>query len=318
MKPSPSDQKSSTCILRGNFPVLATAWTDEGEFDEPSQDRLIDWLIDSGVHGLTLLANGSEADTMSDAMRLRVLKHSLERINGRVPTVAGVSHFSAAVAAQRATQAEDLGASCVMSMPPFFGNWAADPSGCFAYFDTLSSAVKIPVMVQDHEVSGVAMDVDFLAKLARELENVRYFKIEFTQTPSKIEKVLRTAGTAVDGVFGGTSGAYFIDEFDRGACGTMPACYMPSVFTRVYSLLSEDKWERAYDCFSLYLPLIHFELRMAGRSVRKAILKYLGIISSERIASPGSSFWDEGCHRQLMRHVLKCDPGTFGLRRGSF
>lgn len=46
-------------LFKGNFPILATTWTDDGRFDPKSQARLIDWLIDTGVHGLVMAANAS-------------------------------------------------------------------------------------------------------------------------------------------------------------------------------------------------------------------------------------------------------------------
>lgn len=299
-------------VLRGNFPILATAWTDEGSFDETSQACLIDWLIESGVHGLVLLANASEAHAMSESEQARILKYNLGQIANRVPAIVTVSHFSAEVAVEKAQHAEDLGAACVMSLPPFFGRWHADRNGVLAYFETLSSAVNIPVMVQDHEVSGVVMPPEFLSSLAQEFENVRYFKVEYTQSPWKIENIRGSAGNKVIGVFGGTSGVYFVDEYERGACGTMPACYLPSVFTKLFELLDSGEMDHAYDLFMRYLPLLHFELRMADRCLWKTILKQLGVIRSDRIRGPLPGYWDDGARRQLFHHVTKCRPETFG------
>src|SRR5436190_1496896 len=134
--------------LKGNYPILATTWADDGRFDATSQARLIDWLIDSGVHGLVMAANASEGHAQS-------------------------------------------------------------------------KAVKIPVMVQDHPVSGVPMNADFLARLAVEIENVSYFKLEFTQSPYKMSRMLAQAGRAVKGMFGGESGVFLIEEYERGGRGAM-------------------------------------------------------------------------------------------------
>src|SRR6476661_793465 len=139
-----------TKLLRGNYPILATAWSDDGRFDAKSQARLIDWLIDSGVHGLVLAANASEGHAQSDAERNEIVSFGLKRVAGRVPVIVTVTHFAVEVAIERARKAEDLGAACVMSMPQFFGNWGSDLAATLAYYRALSGAVKIPVMVQDH------------------------------------------------------------------------------------------------------------------------------------------------------------------------
>ena len=269
--------------LKGNFPVLATAWTDAGVFDEASQANLIEWLIASGVHGLVMNANASEAHTMSDTEQTEVLEYNFRRVQDRVPIVVTVSHYSAEVALEKARHAENLGAACLMSMPPFFGRWGTDLVGVRSYFQKLCSAVTIPVMIQDHEISSISMSPEFLSTMAREFENIRYLKVEFTQSPWKIERILAEAGGALDGIFGGTAGLHFIDEYERGCCGTMPACFMPSVFNRVFELLESNGVKQAMEFFLPYIPLITFQLRMADRCLWKIILKYLRVIRSQRI-----------------------------------
>lgn len=110
-----------------------------------------------------------------------------------------------------------------MSLPQFFGNWGSDLPATFAYYRARAAAVKIPVMVQDHPVSGVAMNADFLSRLASEIEGVSYFKLECTQSPFKMARVLAQAGKRVKALFGGESGIYFIEEYERGGRGALPA-----------------------------------------------------------------------------------------------
>ena len=302
-----------TKILRGNFPILATAWADDGRFDAKSQARLIDWLIDSGVHGLVVAANASEGHAQSDAEREHIVKFALERVAGRVPVIVTVTHFAVEIATEKARRAEALGAACVMSMPQFFGNWGSDLPGALAYYRALARAVRIPVMVQDHPVSGVAMGADFLTKLAAEIENVSYFKLEFTQSPFKMARVLAQAGAHVKGMFGGESGIYFIEEYERGGRGAMPACYLPSVFSKTWHLLESGDFAAAHARFDPYVPLLNFELRMANRNLWKCILKHLGVIDCDRIRGPVPAYWDADTQRQCREHLKRLDPATFGV-----
>jgi dihydrodipicolinate synthase/N-acetylneuraminate lyase len=302
-----------THLLRGNFPILATAWTDDGRFDPTSQARLIDWLIDSGVHGLVMAANASEGHAQSDAEKEAILEFGLKRVAGRVPVVVTVSHFAIEVAAERARNAEARGAACVMSMPQFFGNWGSDLLATLEYYRALAKAVKIPVMVQDHPVSGVAMGADFLARLAVEIENIYYFKLEFTQSPYKMARVLSQAGDAVKAMFGGESGVFLLEEYERGGRGAMPACYMPRVFSETFRLLEARDFAAAHAFFDPYMPLLNFELRMANRNLWKCILKDLGVIASDRVRGPLPAYWDAVTRSQCLDHVKRLDPATFGV-----
>jgi dihydrodipicolinate synthase/N-acetylneuraminate lyase len=302
-----------TKVLRGNYPILATAWSDDGRFDATSQARLVDWLIDSGVHGLVVAANASEGHAQSDEEREQIVKFALQRVAGRVPVIVTVTHFALEIAQEKARQAEDLGATCVMSMPQFFGNWGADLPATHAYYRELAGSVKIPVMVQDHPVSGVAMNADFLTRLAAEIGNVSYFKLEFTQSPFKMARVLANAAGKVSGLFGGESGIYFIEEYERGGRGTMPACYMPRVFSETWRLLEAGDVDGAHAQFDRYMPLLNFELRMANRNLWKCILKQFGVIASDRVRGPMPSYWDAETQRQCFDHVRRLDPATFGV-----
>ena len=78
-------------------------------------------------------------------------------------------------------------------------------------------------MVQDHPVSGVPMTADFLARLASEVAGLGYFQLEFTQSPFKMARIAAQAGNRVKAMFGGESGIYFIEEYERGGRGTMLA-----------------------------------------------------------------------------------------------
>ncbi|MDO8539937.1 MAG: dihydrodipicolinate synthase family protein [Opitutaceae bacterium] len=302
-----------TTLLRGNFPILATTWAGDGCFDPTSQARLIDWLIDSGVHGLVMAANASEGHAQSDAEKAEILEFSMKRVAGRVPVIVTVTHFAVEVATEKARKAEAMGAAGVMSMPQFFGNWGSDLPAAFAYYCTLAASVKIPVMVQDHPVSGVAMNAEFLTRLAREIENVSYFKLEFTQSPFKMARVLAQAGAAVRGMFGGESGIYFLEEYERGGRGTMPACYLPRVFSETFRLLEAGATKEAHAFFTPYVPLLNFELRMANRNLWKCILKHLGVIASDRVRGPMPAYWDAATQRQCLDHVARVDPSTFGV-----
>ena len=82
--------------FRGIFPILATCFHPNGRIDYASQERLIDFCIAGGVHGLVALANASEGHLLSDREKHDLLSHVLKKIHGRVPVVATINHPSAA------------------------------------------------------------------------------------------------------------------------------------------------------------------------------------------------------------------------------
>src|SRR5204862_6333260 len=137
------------------------------------------WLLDAGSPGTCLPAHSSEQFVLTAAARETVMRAVLEHVAGRVPVIVTTTHFSSGICAARSRQAEEMGAAMVMVMPPYHGaTFRVGEPGIFECFRVVSDAIRIPVMIQDAPVAGTPLSVDFLARMAKELANIRYFKIE--------------------------------------------------------------------------------------------------------------------------------------------
>ena len=164
--------------LTGILPVAPTPFHADGRVDEEGMRRVIDCMIDQGVDAICILANYSEQFLLSDDERALLMRISLEHAAGRVPVIVTISHFSTQIVVDRAKSAEAMGASMVMMMPPYHGvGLVPAPMGIYEHFEAASNAISIPIMVQDAPLSGAPLPVDLLVRMARELENVSYFKI---------------------------------------------------------------------------------------------------------------------------------------------
>lgn len=76
----------------GVFIISATPFTETGEIDYASADRLVEFYLDKGVTGMTILGMMGEAPKLSGAESLAFMSHMLDRVAGRVPVVVGVSN----------------------------------------------------------------------------------------------------------------------------------------------------------------------------------------------------------------------------------
>ena len=297
--------------LEGSFPVLMTPFTDEDKIDEVSQRRLVDFLIDAGSDGITMLANGSEGYALSDKERSQLIKVVVDQVSGRVPLVVTVSHFSTRIAIERSLEAEIPGVNAIMSLPPHFGVRPASLDGVYEYYEMLSEAVSIPVIVQDGPgSSGIQMPVEFLAKLANNIENVKALKIETKNTPPKIGEVKKMLKDDDVSIFGGHGGIVFIEELERGSNGCMPASDIPEVTAGIYDAYKAGEKEKAESIYNQCLPYMNFYLHCGIRYAPKEVLKMGGIIRSSRVRSPGLGAevkWDEEAKRRLRYLVKKAD-----------
>ena len=182
---------------RGVFPVVPTTFAESGELDLASQKRCVDFMIDAGSNGLCILANFSEQFALADGDREVLTRTILEHVEGRVPVIVTTTHFGTRVCAERCVRAQDLGAAMVMVMPPYHGATlrVSEPL-IYEFYARLSDAVRIPIMIQDAPVAGTALSAPFLARMAREIEHVAYFKIETAGAASKLRELIALGGAA--------------------------------------------------------------------------------------------------------------------------
>jgi 2-keto-3-deoxy-L-arabinonate dehydratase len=272
--------------LEGIFPILNTSFSDDGAVDLISQIQLVDFLLEQGAHGLGMFGNASEGYALTGEERATILKQVSKHVAGRVPLVVSSGHTGTDAAVELSKQAEELGADALMVLPPYF--LKTDGEGLMHYFDAISRAVTIPIMVQDAPLmTQVAMPAPLLARMAREIERVRYVKIEAPPTAPKITAVAAAGGLVI---FGGLNGQFFIEEMDRGARGMMPGSDMTRIYVEIWNRLEAGDRLGAWHCFTRALPLIRFELQPGmGVSAMKHNLLAAGVIRSARVRHPTAS-----------------------------
>lgn len=281
---------------RGVFTIPCTPFTDTGALDLESLRREVEFCIAAGAHGLVAPVNASEFWTLSDQERRSVAETVIKVADGRLPVVIGVASGSAPVAVEFAKHAEDGGADAVIAMPPHVR--VAPPTAIYDYYQALSRAVTIPVFIQNHDTpTGTRMTPEFVAKLVRELEHVDYVKEETFPAGRAIQAEIGLCGPKLKGVMGGIAGRYLMDEYRRGACGTMPACEATDVHVQVWNALDGGEIRQARDLFNRLLPLLNYEALLPG--VYKAILKRRGVIASDYLRSHAGNPLDAGDHEEL-------------------
>lgn len=271
----------------GVWPVAPTPFTPTGALDLDGMRRVIDCMIDQGVDGICILANFSEQFLLSDAERAILTKLCLEHAGGRTPIVVTASHFSTAIVEARAREAAAMGAAMLMLMPPYHGAaLKADEEATFEHFARASDAGGIPIMVQDAPISGVTMSAGFLARMAREIEQVRLFKIETPQAAAKLRELIALGGDAIEGPFDGEEGITLMADLDAGATGSMTSATIPELIRPAVVAHLEGRREEAAEIYQRLLPLINFENRQCGWRACKAVMMEGGVIASDHVRHP--------------------------------
>lgn len=273
--------------LSGILPVAPTPFHDDGTLDLDGKRRVMDCMIDQGVDAICILANYSEQFLLSDDERADVMRVALEHVAGRIPVVVTVSHFHTGIVAARARSAQEQGAAMVMMMPPYHGvGLVPGEGGIFEHFAEVSDAIDIPIMVQDAPLSGCQLPVPLLVRMAREIENVSYFKLEMPFAADKLAALIEAGGDDIIGPFDGEEAATLLADLDAGATGTMTSALQPEKIRPIVTRYLAGDLDGALAQWQHCLPLINHENRQCGLRACKTVMKAGGVIKSDHVRHP--------------------------------
>ena len=267
--------------MQGVFPILVTPFDADERVDEDSLRSVVEFNISAGVHGLGI-ALGSEILKLTEAERSLVISVVVDQTRGRVPIVVNTGAQANLTAALYSRQAEDLGASAVMCLPPS----PVSATEARAYFKAISDAVHIPVFIQDTMTTPVSAGL--IRQIAEESEHVRYAKVESPPQPTQVQAAV-AAGSGLVSIFGGAGGTYLLEELRRGGVGTMPWPSQPHAFVEIWNAWQAGNERQAVDIHEREIaPLARLAtagLRL-GHTIHKELLRRRGVIRHALVRAP--------------------------------
>lgn len=283
--------------FRGVFTIPVTPFDADGALDEEGLRRCVRFCLDAGAHGLVAPVNASEFVALTDAERQRVAEVVVETAERRVPVVIGVSGTSAHHAALFAGHARRIGADAVIAMPPY-ARKASRPE-IAEYFRVVAGTAELPVFIQNYGPPvGTPMAASFMVELVETIDGVAYVKEETLPAGQVMSEVFRLAGPRLQGVMGGMAGRFLLDEYRRGACGTMPACEVTDVHVALWNALEAGDEAGAREIYNRLLPLLNLEW-LYGAAVYKEVLRRRGVIDSATLRGPGLFSLDDSDLREM-------------------
>ncbi len=277
---------------QGVYLIAVTPFTDSGALDLASTDRMVDFCLEKGVTGLTVLGIMGEAPKLTMEESRTFVRQVLARVAGRVPVVVGASAPGFAPMKELTHSVMDLGAAGVMVAPP---STVRTDDQITAYFDMVNETLgpQVPWVLQDHPVAtGVQMSTGVILKILKNSPNCVMLKHEDCPGLAKLSAI-RAASDKGElqriAILTGNGGGLFLpEELTRGADGAMTGFAYPEMMVDVCAAHAAGDIERAHDLFDAYLPLARYEQQAGiGLAVRKHILMKRGVIASEAVRKPG-------------------------------
>ena len=271
--------------LVGVWNIVPTPFHPDEELDLASLRTLTDFVVGSGVQGMTILGVLGEGAKVSDRERSTIIDVTLEQAAGRVPVCVTVSAASGYRAAEFAREARDKGAqSLMLSAPPLAR--PNDDAVRRHYLRVVEAVPELPVVIQDLPTLGVWMSAELIGRMADEAPSLRVVKLEEEPTAPKVGRLLDSNPQLR--VLGGLGGEMMLEELRRGAVGTMTGFGYPEILVQIVRDYQAGDEEAAAQRFYRYMPLIRFEnQQLLNLPIRKLIYMRRGAIVSDKLRAPG-------------------------------
>ncbi len=274
---------------KGVYVIAVTPFKPDGSIDMASTDAMVDFYLQAGATGLTVLGMMGEAPKLTVVESQDVVRRVLKRVNGKVPVVVGVSAPGFAQMETLSKMVMDDGADGVMIAPP--GSLRTDDQIVNYYHQAADVIGDAPFVLQDFPLAtGVQMAVPVIARIVNDLPACVCLKHEDWPGLEKIS-ALRKEGTLDRriSILCGNGGLFLPEEMQRGADGAMTGFAYPEMMVSVVREYEKGDATRAWDLFDAYLPLARFEQQPGlGLTIRKHILAQRGVIAHDTLRRPGA------------------------------
>jgi len=293
--------------FQGVFPILVTPFDAKEVVDLESFVRVVRFMAEIGVDGVTILGVLGESNRLVDSEREELIMAAVAAADGRIPVVVGTSHKGTMATRYLSLMAESLGAAAVMVTPS--KEAVPNEERIFEYFRKVAEGISIPIVLQDHPGSTeVHMSAPLILRMVDEIPRIACIKQEAPPTPTKIAALISGMKNREVPILTGLGALYGMFDLERGSSGYMTGFAFPEVLIAMVKAVRAGRLEDAWELYRRFLPLIVFE-QQPGIAIRKEIYRQRGLLRSNRVRHPGAPLV-ASAGEQLQSVISRVLPGV--------
>ncbi len=254
----------------------------EGEIDETSLRRMVDYLIDEGASGLIPCGTTGESATLSHEEHIEVIKVSVEQAAGRVPVIAGIGTNDTRETIYLLEQAELLDLAGYLVVCPYYNR--PDQEGIIAHFRAVSEVTDRPIVLYNIPLrTGRNIDVSTVVELSR-IPNIIGIKDASADINQTMDIIARTKNFRI---LSGEDHLLFCICCLGGHGGIMASAHvLPGKFLSLYESIRANELEEARRLHYHLLPLVRVMFKEPNPAPAKAAMKLMGILDSDELRLP--------------------------------
>ncbi len=257
--------------IEGIIPAVVTPFDEHENVDEVGFRKIINYLIDNGVHGLFPVGSQGEFFSLTNEEKKRLMDIAVEEARGRVFVMPNTGAITTRESIELSQYAEKAGADCVSIITPFF--ISPDQQELYEHVKAICQSVKIPVLCYNNpgRTGGVVLTPNTLARLAEELPNFAGIK-DSSGDLTQVAEMIRLCPPDFKVIMGRDTLIY--GALTYGAAGAIAATanVAPKLIVGIYEAFREGDYEKAKEYQRDLAPLrIAFALGSFPVVVKEAL-----------------------------------------------
>lgn len=183
-------------VFQGAGVAIVTPFTEDKEINYDELGRLIEYQIAGGIDAIIVCGTTGEPVTMTEEERLSVISYSIEKVDGRVPVIAGSGSNCTENVVAFSKKAQKLGADALLVVTPYYNK--ATQEGLYKHYKQVAAAVDSPIILYNvPSRTGVNILPDTAARLGKDVDNIVALK-EASGNITQVAEVIQKAEGALD------------------------------------------------------------------------------------------------------------------------
>ena len=263
--------------FQGSITALITPFKN-GEVDAKAFQRLVEWQIDQGTHGLVPVGTTGESPTLNHEEHKQVIELCIEAAAGRVPVIAGTGSNSTSEAIALTRFAKEAGADGALVVTPYYNKPTQE--GLYLHYKAINDAVDIPIII--YNIPGrsiVDMSVETMTRLFK-LPNIAGLK-DATANMSRVSQQRAAMGTAFVQLSGEDATALGFNAHGGQGCISVTANIAPALCSEFQLACLGSNFKRALEIQDRLMPLHDALFVESNPGPVKYAAEKLGLCSGE-------------------------------------
>ncbi|KRW94842.1 4-hydroxy-tetrahydrodipicolinate synthase [Paracoccus sp. MKU1] len=269
-------------MFRGSMPALVTPFTPDGELDLPALEKLVEWHVEQGSHGLVPVGTTGESPTLSHEEHRKVIEEVVRMAAGRVPVIAGAGSNATHEGIGLVQHAQAAGADAALVVTPYYNK--PTQAGLIAHYTALHDASDLPIII--YNIPGRSV-IDMLPETMGQLAKLPRI-IGVKDATGKLERVsMQRAACGKDFVqlSGEDATALGFNAHGGTGCISVTANVAPKLCADFQEATLAGDYAKALDYQDKLMPLHEAIFIEPGVAGAKYAMSRLGLIS-DRVRLP--------------------------------